>query len=167
MNFLNATKTNIPDIQFIANKTWPITYGNIISNEQLVYMLNLIYSTAALTKAIETKVQDFYIAKDENNKVLGFFSVEHFYGSENKTKLHKIYILPENQGKGIGKLMIDQAVKLAKKNNSESLILNVNRYNSAFQFYEKLGFSIIQTIDLEIGNGYLMEDYVMELKINN
>lgn len=167
MIFLNATKTNIPDIQFIANKTWPITYGSIISNEQLVYMLNLIYSTAALTKAIETKVQDFYIAKDENNTVLGFFSVEHFYSSENKTKLHKIYILPENQGKGIGKLMIDQAVKLAKKNNSESIILNVNRYNSAFQFYEKLGFKIIQTIDLEIGNGYLMEDYILELKMNN
>jgi diamine N-acetyltransferase len=167
MNVILATKTNIPDIQFIANKTWPITYGNIISNEQLVYMLDLIYSTAALTKAIETKSQDFYIAKDEDNTILGFFSVKHFYNSENKTKLHKIYMLPENQGKGIGKLMIDQAVKLAKKNNSERLILNVNRYNSAFQFYKKLGFEIIEIIDIEIGNGYLMEDYVMELLITN
>jgi diamine N-acetyltransferase len=73
MNLILASKTNIPEIQFIANKTWPITYGSIISKTQLDYMLDLIYATQALEKVFETKAQDFYIAKDEDNSILGFF----------------------------------------------------------------------------------------------
>jgi diamine N-acetyltransferase len=162
-----VTLIDIPVIQQIANKTWPIAYSEIISNEQLVYMLDLIYSDAALTAAINKKAQLFYIAKDENDAVLGFFAVEHNYNEEAKTKLHKIYILPENQGKGIGKLLMDEAINLSKVQKSNALILNVNRFNSAFYFYQKLGFEIIETVDIEIGNGYLMEDFVLKMKIVN
>lgn len=164
MKIFIATIADIPGIQEIVNTTWPIAYGEILSEEQLKYMLEKFYSTSALTIKINQKSEIFYIAKDKNDVVLGFFAIEHFYELEKKTKLHKIYILPENQGKGIGKLMIEEVIQLAKLQKQESVVLNVNRNNKALLFYQKLGFKIIQTIDIEIGNGYLMEDYVMELK---
>jgi GNAT superfamily N-acetyltransferase len=78
-------------------------------------------------------------------------------------KLNKIYILPVQQGKGMGKFIINYIVAAIKPHNAKALQLQVNRSNKAKDFYEKLGFTIIETADFDIGNGYSMNDYVMEL----
>ncbi|MNQ75341.1 putative acetyltransferase [compost metagenome] len=70
--------------------------------------------------------------------------------------------MPETQGKGIGKKVIDEIAELALDNNSTSLILNVNRFNTALGFYKKIGFEIVDEVNIDIGKGYLMEDYVMK-----
>ena len=51
---------------------------------------------------------------------------------------------------------------VSKTNNIIALTLNVNRFNKAIDFYLKNGFKIIKEENIEIGNGFLMEDYVME-----
>ena len=81
------------------------------------------------------------------------------------TKIHKIYILPNNQGKGIGKICIDFVIDLAKVRLFEKVTLNVNKFNKALSFYEKNGFNIVKDVDIEIGNGFLMEDFIMEKSI--
>jgi GNAT superfamily N-acetyltransferase len=103
------------------------------------------------------------IYEDETN--LGFIGIEHNYNDKAVTKIHKIYLLPETQGKGIGKKVIDEIGKLALDNNSTALILNVNRFNTALGFYKKIGFEIVDEVNIDIGKGYLMEDYVMEKKL--
>lgn len=159
-----AVNSDIKTIQDIVYKTWPITYGEILSAEQLKYMLDLFYSEEALMDQFEKNEQLFYLITEEET-VLGFIGIEHHYQKENKTKIHKIYLLPETQGKGIGKMTIGTIGKLALENNSTSLLLNVNRFNKALHFYEKVGFKSIDEVNIEIGNGYLMEDYVMEKRI--
>lgn len=151
---------DIKTIQKITNITWPITYGEILSQTQLDYMLGLFYSHEALAKQIENKEQLFYLILD-SEAVIGFIGIEHQYKKEAITKIHKIYLLPETQGKGYGKKVFDFIEELALENNSKQLLLNVNRFNTALNFYKKLGFEIKETVDIEIGNGYLMEDYVM------
>lgn len=159
-----AVNSDIKIIQDIVYITWPITYGKILSAEQLKYMLDLFYSEEALMDQFEKNEQLFYLITEEET-VLGFIGIEHHYQKENKTKIHKIYILPQTQGKGIGKMTIETIGKLALENNSTSLLLNVNRFNKALHFYEKVGFKSIDEVNIEIGNGYLMEDYVMEKRI--
>jgi len=151
---------DIKTIQEITNITWPITYGEILSQTQLDYMLGLFYSHEALAKQIENKEQLFYLILD-SEAVIGFIGIEHQYKNEAITKIHKIYLLPETQGKGYGKKVFDFIEELALENNSKQLLLNVNRFNAALNFYKKIGFEIKETVDIEIGNGYLMEDYVM------
>lgn len=161
-----AAISDIKQIQNIVDITWPITYGEILSKEQLGYMLNLFYSEQALTDQYNKKEQLFYmIYEDETN--IGFIGIEHNYKREALTKIHKIYLLPETQGKGIGKKVIDEIQKLALENNSTALLLNVNRFNKALGFYKKIGFEVVDEVNIEIGNGYLMEDYVMEKKFSN
>ncbi|MFD2939335.1 GNAT family N-acetyltransferase [Flavobacterium notoginsengisoli] len=159
-----ASIDNIVKIQEIAHITWPITYGEILTSEQLEYMLDLIYSNEALSKQIQNKEQLFYLVSDSES-VIGFIGIEHNYKNEAVTKIHKIYLLPETQGKGCGKIVFESIEKMALENNSNQLLLNVNRFNTALNFYKKLGFEIKETVDIEIGNGYLMEDYVMGKQI--
>jgi GNAT superfamily N-acetyltransferase len=159
-----ATISDIKQIQNIVHITWPITYGEILSKEQLDYMLDLFYSDEALIDQYNKKEQLFYmIYEGETN--LGFIGIEHDYNGEALTKIHKIYLLPETQGKGIGKKVIDEIEKLALDNNSIALILNVNRFNTALGFYKKIGFEVVDEVNIDIGNGYLMEDYVMEKQL--
>ncbi|WP_304198731.1 GNAT family N-acetyltransferase [Flavobacterium alvei] len=163
IRILQATITDIPLIQEIAHKTWPITYGSILSDEQLEYMLDLMYSNESLLQQLKTKPLFFLAYK--NDICLGFISCENNYQNKKVTRLHKIYILPEAQGKGVGNALIEKVVGFAKENQSEVISLNVNKFNKAVSFYKKIGFEVVEEEDLDIGNGYLMEDYKMELKL--
>jgi len=123
--------------------------------------LELFYSTNVLRENADLKNHHFLLAK-ENNEALAFLSYEHCYQEKPVTRIHKIYILPETQGKGVGKLLIDCVEVLAQEAKSQKLSLNVNRYNNAQFFYKKMGFEIVGEEDVKLDHGYLMEDYVME-----
>ncbi len=155
---------SIPAVQHIVQLTWPVTYGPILSPEQLDYMIDLIYSTDALKQQLQ-KGHQFILATEEDN-IVGFAS----YSAKDNTqssrfRLHKIYIDPDQQGKGIGKILLDFILADIKPKGATDLELNVNRYNKALGFYQKLGFHIINEEDIDIGNGYFMNDYVMNLPL--
>jgi diamine N-acetyltransferase len=162
LSIRTATLADIPAIQFIAEKTWWPTYSNIVSAEQLAYMLNAIYSTDALKKSIESSAQTFIILTDENGQQ-GFAS----FGSKRADplihKLHKLYIIPENHGKGYGRILIEEVKRKIGKPGVNVLDLNVNRHNPARSFYEKVGFRVIGEEDVPIGP-YWMNDYIMRLE---
>jgi diamine N-acetyltransferase len=158
-----ASSIDFPIIQDIAYNTCPKTYGPILSKAQLEYMLDKFYSLDYLQANVAAN-QDFFII-EENTIPLGFLGIQHQYNEEWVTKIHKIYILPNNQGKGIGKLAIDFAENLALENCSKILLLNVNKFNKAIDFYRKIGFEVTDEVVIEIGNGYVMDDYVMEILI--
>ena len=158
-----ATVEDFETIRRIAHTTWPVAYGEILSKEQLDYMLEKMYSDAALLDNL-SKGHHFILVK-ENSVCLGFASFEHRYLNEKCTRLHKIYLLPETQGKGLGKMLLERITALANENHSDTISLNVNRFNKAYNFYIKMGFEVIAEEDLAIGNGYLMEDYVMKKKL--
>lgn len=160
-----ATTQDIPTIRAIAHTTWYPTFEEILSKEQIGYMLEMMYSESSLTEQIEIKKHHFFLAK-ENNKALGFMSVELNYQNQSVAKIHKIYILPTAQGKGIGKILMQKAEEIAQESNQKFMSLNVNRFNKALDFYENLGYQNIKTEDIDIGNGYLMEDFVLEKKLN-
>lgn len=148
-------------VRTIAEETWPIAYGEILSTAQLEYMFDMMYSTTSLLEQAAKKNSQFLLAK-EGNDYLGFASYEIDIHQTNKTKIHKIYILPETQGKGIGKKLIDYIAVEAQKQKNIAIVLNVNKYNKALYFYLKLGFSNVKEEVIDIGHGYVMDDYVME-----
>ncbi len=156
---------NIGLVQDLAFAIWPTAYGNIISHAQLKYMLDLIYSKKALTNQIEN-LQHKFIIVYENDTPVGFasYSLKH---SEDQTvyRLHKLYVLPDQQGKGTGKFLLNHIIDEIKPAGAKILELNVNRHNVAFHFYTKLGFTIAREEDIDIGSGYFMNDYVMEKRL--
>ena len=158
-----ANSADIPVIRELAYKIWPGTYQAILGAEQVGYMLDLLYSEKTLRKQMEQQV-DFIVVSD-NDIPVGFasFSLSH----TGIYKLHKIYVLQSQQGKGVGRMMIDYVKQHAISAGAKFLQLNVNRHNNARQFYEKLGFVAIREEDIDIGNGYFMNDYVMQIKLED
>ncbi len=159
-----ATPKDFGTIEHIARQTWPTAYGEILSKNQIDYMLETMYSVDVLNDNFVHKNHRFILIKEFENS-LGFASYEHHYLNTTTTRLHKLYLLPEAKGKGLGKLLLEKIIKIAQENRSEKISLNVNRFNKSYLFYKKMGFEIVAEEDLEIGHGYLMEDYKMELKL--
>ena len=155
---------NIPAIQELAQVTWAVAYASIITPEQMSYMLDLFYSNNSLHEQIE-KGHQFIIAWEEGIAV-GFASYSPKSDEEPSVyRLHKIYIDPNQQGKGTGKILLDFIIADIKPAAATELELNVNRSNNALGFYQKFGFVIIREEDIDIGNGYFMNDYVMTLAL--
>jgi len=146
--------------QNLAEKIWPLAYGTILSKEQLSYMLNWMYSIETLEKSFD-KGNEFYCAFD-NDLPLGFLELEFLNEEADSVKLQKIYVLPSEQNKGIGKNFLQLALLRAKNRGARNVILQVNRANKAVQFYLNNNFCIISKEDFPIGNDYYMNDYVME-----
>ena len=157
-------KEELPKVQSIAHRTWPSTFANILSPEQIDYMLNWMYDLKMLESQLE-KGHTFLLA-EEDEKELGFAGFELNYAEGPKAKLHKIYLLPEAQGKGAGKALILEVADRARKADQKSLLLNVNKYNQkAIEFYARIGFNELYKEVIDIGNGYVMDDVVMELNL--
>lgn len=156
-----ASVEDISLIQKIAHTTWYPTFKDILSEQQIEYMLEMMYSTSSLKEQIEVKNHVFFIAK-QGDLSLGFMSIELNYNYKPKAKIHKIYILPTAQGKGIGNALMQKAEEFALEHKQDSITLNVNRFNKAIGFYQKQGYQNIRTENIDIGKGYVMEDYVFE-----
>lgn len=159
-----ATIKDIKVIREIAFKTWPVTYGEILSRAQIDYMLDLFYSEETLTDKLVNIGHHFLLLKEDTD-CLGYASYEHHYLNTNCTRLHKLYLFQDAQARGLGKLVLEKIIALAKDNKSDKISLNVNRFNKAFVFYQKMGFEIIAEEDIPIGQGCLMEDYIMEKQL--
>jgi ribosomal protein S18 acetylase RimI-like enzyme len=157
----HATKADYPLIHQLAHQIWPHTFREILSEAQIAYMLEMMYSISSLTEQVEKKSHRFLLSAN-SSVYTGYASCEHNYQGTVKTKIHKIYILPEVQKNGTGKQLMLEIEKMASDAGNTVLTLNVNKYNSAIQFYEHIGFRKVSEENIDIGNGFLMEDFVME-----
>ena len=162
MEIIKVDTESIPIIQSLANITWAVAYKEIITNEQKEFMLDLMYSTASLQNQLQQKHQ-FIVAYLENIPAAFAAYAIKDTGAESIFKLHKIYVLPDQQGKGIGKSLLQFIFDDISAKGAKHLQLNVNRQNKAIGFYKKLGFAIVAEVDVPIGNGFFMNDYVMQI----
>lgn len=165
------------------------TYREILSPEQMEYMMDWMYSPANLQKQLD-EGHVYYIAY-RDGKPCGYVSVQPEGISDDGRllfHLQKIYVLPSEQGHGLGRALFDHAVAhvreavLAREaahvqevagGCTEECVegcgarieLNVNRNNPSIGFYHHLGLHILRQGDFHIGNGYYMNDYIMGLEV--
>ena len=158
-----AALNDLPVIHDLANAIWPHAYGDILSPGQLKYMLDKIHSINSLQNQL-LNLHNFIIVLD-NVIPVGFASFSLREENSSVFHLHKIYVLPNQQGNGTGKMLLEYVANSIKEMGATSLTLNVNRHNKARYFYEKYGFTIEQEVNIDIGEGYFMNDYIMELNL--
>lgn len=161
MSIRTATAEDIPAVRSIALRTWPVAYTDILSPGQLGYMLDLMYSEAALSEQMNVKGHHFAIL-EANGMAIGFAGYEHHHARRANTRLHKLYVLPDVQGSGAGRALLAHVVDAARSAGDRAVELNVNRFNKARAFYERHGFFVVRDEVIDIGEGYVMDDHVME-----
>ncbi len=149
-------------IQNMAQEIWPICFRDMISREQIKYMLEWMYNLNQLEQNFD-KGHEFLILREQEENI-GFASFE-FRNKKSCVRLHKLYVNPKRQRKGSGRHLLEHIYGIGREHKLKSLDLFVNRTNPAVNFYQKIGFEIVESIDLDIGSGYFMNDYRMKIKI--
>lgn len=145
-------KNNIDEICVLSNTIWNECYKDLLSKEQIDYMLEKFLSYSAIEQNIKNNYNFFLIKY--NNEYCGFFSYkvnnDHLY-------LSKLYIKSSYRG-----LKISNDIFKHLDQYKLDILLNVNKYNTALNYYFNKGFKIIKEEINDIGNNYVMDDYVMK-----
>lgn len=165
-----ATEESLKTIHDMAQVVFRHTYREILSPEQMEYMMDMMYSMPNLQIQLQ-EGHHYYIACSGQTPC-GYVSVQ-YEGPDNDGvevfHLHKIYVMPDAQGMGIGQKLFDTAinhVKNAVPGQRARIELNVNKYNKAVGFYKHLGMRVLLEEDFPIGNGFYKTDYIMGLDLD-
>jgi ribosomal protein S18 acetylase RimI-like enzyme len=142
----------------LAQKIWTKHYTPIIGSSQVKYMLENFQSFEAIKKQIENDDYHYYLVW-EKSKLIGYFA---FKFKRNEMFLSKIYLTQEARGKGIARRIIDFLVEQTQNQKLKQIRLTVNKNNSnSIAIYQKLGFKKTDAIVTDIGQGYVMDDFVL------
>jgi diamine N-acetyltransferase len=161
-HLIKATEQEVKQIGELASLIWWQHYPAIISEEQIRYMLNKMYSPESLIHQMQEKRHQFYFIKS-GETLQGFLSVNE--EAPGDWFINKFYIDQTKAAKGIGTQVFQELVQLI---NPRQIRLTVNRQNfKSINFYFKNGFIIEKVADFDIGNGFVMEDFVMLWKRHN
>jgi diamine N-acetyltransferase len=156
-----ASEEDISLIRELCMDVWPATYSSILTPEQINYMLEWMYSPSSLKEQLN-KGAIFWILY-HGEVPMGYSSFEEI--GVNHYKLHKLYVLPNYHGQGAGGYLLSSIIQHIKDLGAHSLELQVNRFNKAVGFYKQLGFYIREEGDFHIGNGYYMNDFIMQIDL--
>jgi ribosomal protein S18 acetylase RimI-like enzyme len=153
-----ATIEDIEEIRAIAHRIWPVSYKEIISSEQIDFMLDKMYGVDSLKKQMQDEGCEFLLIKP-NERSVGFAS----YGMNDHGiwRLHKLYVDMDQHGKGLGKQLLQEVCRRIVAKGGSELELNVNKYNPAQDFYKANGFVLRREEVLDIGNNFVMDDFVL------
>ena len=155
-----ATENDVELIRDLAKKSWNSAYKKILSQTQIDYMLAEMYSSEIISSQLSNPDYHYYIIEVDSISA-GFIGFEIHY-QKNTTKLHRIYLLEEFKGKGLGKEALNFMKEKVAESSDSRIILNVNIDNPAKKMYESQGFRVFHKEAFDIGNGFVMDDFLME-----
>ncbi len=145
----------------LAREIWTSHYGPIIGQEQVDYMLDKFQSPAAINAQLKEGYEYYLLLVNE--KSVGYLAL---VAEGSGLKISKIYVREDYRGRGCGTQLLDYACQQARKQDLERLWLRVNKQNDAsIQWYKSKGFTKIKEAKKLIGEGFYMDDYIMEKKL--
>ena len=164
LDIRKATTADISTIQKLASEAFPHTYREILSSEQIGYMMDWMYSSESLLRQMEEERHIYFLAYHGGIPV-GYLSIQP--EGDGIFHLQKLYLLPACQGMGWGRQLFFHAVGVIKALHPAPcrMLLNVNRRNEALHFYQKMGMTKVTEGDFAIGSGFYMNDFIMGLDL--
>ena len=156
------TEIEIKNISDMAREIWHEHYAAIISAEQIDYMLENFQSPVAISQAISEGYEYYFILYEDAH--VGYISIK-LDRAEQKMFLSKIYLLSTHRGKGLAYDTVQELTKMCKENGLDTIWLTVNKNNFSVDRYKKMGFCIADSVVTDIGNGFVMDDYIMEMQV--
>lgn len=157
VEFEKVVSTDLERLQSLATQIWNESYRSMISQQQIDYMLDLMYNSEKLKLELELQYSWYFIVYEY--KKIGFLC---FYEKQSELFLSKLYIEKQHQGKGFASKALGFMEQQAVSQGYTSMYLTVNKGNTnAIKSYQKFGFEIERSEIFEIGNGFVMDDYIM------
>lgn len=156
------TEQELKELAKLANEIWHEYFVKLLSLEQINYMVEKYQSENALKHAMKTEGYLYYLLYDEN-RLIGYCGIK---PEENRVFLSKLYLQKSQRGKGLASLLLNQVIQYAKSNGKKSIYLTCNKYNQhSLDVYAAKGFYQIDAVETDIGHGFIMDDYVLQLDL--
>jgi len=165
MQIISVTnKEQIEKIANLAHEIWHEHYINITPIAQIDYMVKTFQSVTAISNQIFKEKYSYFLIKDNNGSYEGYFAVIPKYDC---LFLSKIYVRKTSRKKGYARKSVEFIKEFAKSLNLNNIVLTVNRKNTgSIEAYKKMNFEVRREINKDIGNGFYMNDYEMQLIID-
>lgn len=158
-----AEENKLREVAMLAEKIWHECFIEIISAEQIDYMVEKFQSLGAMKNQVENQGY-YYLAVMNDDDLCGYIGVKP--EDDERFFLSKLYLRKDMRGRGIASEMLRKVFEEARNIGKKSVYLTVNKHNShAIEVYKKTGFSVIDSVVTDIENGFVMDDYVMEYKL--
>jgi GNAT superfamily N-acetyltransferase len=155
-----STPDDLPGVRRLAEVVWRQHYPGIITHEQIDFMLGRGYSDGALARFLDEPGAGLALASVGGAPV--GFAAWCRADAAATTKLDKLYVLPERHGRGVGRQLVAHVEDAARGDGARTLVLNVNKRNEAsIAFYRRCGFAVREAVVVDIGGGFVMDDFVM------
>ncbi|MCM1010076.1 MAG: GNAT family N-acetyltransferase [Fusobacterium sp.] len=159
MNITYREAENIKELALLTSEIWHEYWICILSPEQIDYMVEKFQSESAITEQIKNENYTYFYILCDGEKA-GYIGMSK---KDDYLFLSKLYIKKDFRHKGIGTKSFDFIKDFAYKNNYLKIRLTVNKYNkNTIDAYEKWGFKTVDSVVTDIGNGFVMDDYIME-----
>ena len=154
-----AGRQGLETIEALGKTIWNECYSSIISQQQIEYMLERFQSVPAMEKQMAQQGYEYFLLQ-QNSTPVGYIGLQREQG---RLMLSKLYLLAASRGKGYAEKAFAFVEQKAAEHGCSHIWLTVNKHNQrAIRAYEKRGFATIREQVADIGNGYVMDDYVME-----
>lgn len=162
IGFSKAVEDDIKELAALGNDIWREHYSSILSEEQIDYMLEKFQSESAIKEQIEQGYEYYFIKEDSNS--IGYIGLckksEHLF-------LSKLYIKQDYRSKGYGKKAFNFVCTKCKDFGLDKIVLTVNKNNlNSIAFYEKIGLKKTDSVVCDIGDGFVMDDYIYTYSIS-
>ena len=155
------TQPQIDTLTTIAKQVWHETFDPILEPGQTDYMIEKFQSDHAVKDQMAHQNYRYYLAK-LGDRCAGFVGFAPRYEGKEEMYLSKVYLLSECRGQGVVRKLFDLVEEEARKEGLPYIRLTVNKHNThAFQVYQHLGYENVESVKVDIGSGYYMDDYVM------
>ena len=161
-----CTDAGIETLAGIAASIWREYWPDRIGADQTEYMVEKYQSRRALTEAIREEGYCYLLMKHDG-VTLGYLGIR----PEEQTGrlfLSKIYLYADERGKGYSSEAMRFLVQLCESNGLTSIYLTVNKHNDpGIRAYKATGFKIVDSVETDIGSGFIMDDYIMEKDVSD
>jgi ribosomal protein S18 acetylase RimI-like enzyme len=154
-----TTATQVADVARMAHEVWNEYYVSLIGQAQVDYMVAKFQSAEAMQAQVDSGYEYFHIRQSGVN--VGYAAIRHD-AADARIFISKLYLLAAHRKAGAGRQTLALIERMARERGATHLWLTVNKGNASVQAYERLGFRIVEAMVMDIGGGYVMDDYKME-----
>lgn len=159
-----SSDEDIRALAALATEIWHEYFVSIITKEQIDYMVEKFQSYPALKKAIEEEHYTYFLAY-EGGATIGFCGVK---PEQDRLFLSKLYLHQNARGKGLSSILLKQAISFAREQGKKAIYLTCNKFNQhSLDVYRAKGFRDIDSVQTDIGRGFIMDDYILQLDLDN
>ncbi len=160
---LPVTPHDVIGISSLAREIWFRQYQDILSVDQINYMLAQRYCPSVIHVQLGDEKIWWRKLVAEDGDIIGFSCCMRTPHPA-ELKIDKLYIQHDHHRKGYGRMLVSDAIRIMHAMKCSTLILTVNKQNySAIHAYQCYGFKIMRDSVVDIGGGFFMNDYLMAL----